>query len=146
MADGPSSRVAAPSTDVRRSAFLAIRWTRARSLHDTGACADRPACRRWALSDSSTALHLWGSIPLLAGMGDERRHVAAKHSVEMISRAQVAELDIGLGSIFVPTVGRFSGAIGAGVQVLFLRYSRENELQADAIGLRYAYGLGYDVR
>jgi predicted Zn-dependent protease len=113
---------------------------------------DDPAVNAFALPGGPVFVtrgilgYMTSEAELAAVMGHECGHVAAKHSVEMISRAQLAELGIGLGSIFVPSVGRFSQVIGAGVQILFLQYSRDNELQADAIGLRYAYNLGYDVR
>jgi predicted Zn-dependent protease len=90
--------------------------------------------------------YLTSEAELASVMGHECGHVAAKHSVAMISKAEIADLGVGIGSIFVPGFGRFGGAIGAGVQLLFLKYSRDAELQADGLGFRYAYRLGYDVR
>jgi predicted Zn-dependent protease len=113
---------------------------------------DDPAVNAFALPGGPVFVtrgilgYLTSEAELASVMGHECGHVAAKHSVQMITRGEVAELGIGLGAIFVPTVGRFGQAIGAGVQLLFLKYSRDNELQADALGMRYAYRLGYDVR
>jgi predicted Zn-dependent protease len=113
---------------------------------------DDPAVNAFALPGGPVFVtrgimsYLTSEAELASVMGHECGHVAAKHSVAMISRAEVAELGIGLGTILVPSVGKFGGAISTGVQLLFLQYSRDAELQADGLGFRYANGLGYDVR
>jgi predicted Zn-dependent protease len=66
--------------------------------------------------------------------------------VQQISKAQVAQLGLGLGSILSSDIARMAGAASAGLQLLFLKYSRDAETQADAAGFRYALGQNYDVR
>jgi predicted Zn-dependent protease len=83
---------------------------------------------------------------LVSVLGHEIGHVTARHSVAMISRAQLAELGLGLGAILSPTVAQFGQLAGAGLQILFLSYSRDAERQADDLGYRYALEQGYDVR
>jgi predicted Zn-dependent protease len=90
--------------------------------------------------------YMTSEAELASVMGHECGHVAAKHSVAMMTRAELAQLGFGVGSILVPDIGRFGGVFGTGLQVLFLKYSRENETQADDLGFRYAFALGYDVR
>ena len=62
---------------------------------------------------------------LVSVLGHEIGHVTARHSVAMISRQQVAQLGLGLGSILSPTVAQFGELAADGMQVLFLSYSRD---------------------
>jgi predicted Zn-dependent protease len=77
-------------------------------------------------------------------MGHETGHVTARHSVQQISRQELAQLGLGLGAIFVKPIRQFGGLLSGGLQVLFLKYSRDDESQADALGIRYAVKDGYD--
>jgi predicted Zn-dependent protease len=79
-------------------------------------------------------------------LGHEIAHVTAKHQVTQISRAQLAQVGLGLGSIFVPAVQQLGGVLSSGLNLLFLHYTRDAERQADALGFRYANAVGYDVR
>jgi predicted Zn-dependent protease len=82
---------------------------------------------------------------LVTVLGHEIGHVTARHQVTMISRAQVAQLGLGLGSIFVPQLESLGQVAGAGLQLLFLSYSRDAERQADELGFRYTLEQGYDA-
>lgn len=79
-------------------------------------------------------------------MGHEIGHVTHRHSVEQISKAQLAQLGLGLGSVFSPQIAQFAGVASQGLQLLFLKYSRTAESQADELGFRYALNQNYDVR
>jgi predicted Zn-dependent protease len=79
-------------------------------------------------------------------LGHEIGHVTNRHSVQQISKAQVAQLGLGLGSILSSDVARVAGLASQGLSVLFLKYSRDAENQADLAGFRYALGQDYDVR
>lgn len=83
---------------------------------------------------------------LAAVLGHEIGHVTARHQVTLISRAQLAQLGLGLGSVLFPELEPFGGLAGAGLSLLFLRYGRDAERQADELGFRYALDLRYDVR
>jgi predicted Zn-dependent protease len=83
---------------------------------------------------------------LASVLGHEIGHVTAKHQVTMISRSQLAQLGVGLGSVLLPQLQNLGGLANAGLQLLFLRYSRDAERQADLLGFRYALGQRYDVR
>jgi len=83
---------------------------------------------------------------LVSVLGHEIGHVTARHSVSMMSRAQLAQIGLGIGSVLSPTVAQFGDLAAGGLQVLFLRYSRDAERQADDLGYRYALAQGYDVR
>jgi len=81
----------------------------------------------------------------LAGvLGHEIGHVAARHSAQQYSRAQATSLGVLLGSIFVPAVQPFGGLADTGLSMMFLKYSRDAELQADSLGTEYAAAGGWD--
>jgi predicted Zn-dependent protease len=83
---------------------------------------------------------------LVSVLGHEIGHVTARHSVNMISRAQLTQLTLGVGMILLPDLARFGDLAGGGMQLLFLRYGRDAERQADDLGFRYTLQQGYDVR
>ncbi|MGH7480528.1 MAG: M48 family metalloprotease [Longimicrobiales bacterium] len=83
---------------------------------------------------------------LAAVLGHEIGHVTARHSVNQISRAQLAQIGLGIGGILVPELQQFGGLASAGLQLLFLKYGRDDERQADELGFAYAGNAGYDLR
>jgi predicted Zn-dependent protease len=83
---------------------------------------------------------------LAAVLGHEIGHVTAKHSVQQISRAQVAQIGLGVGSILSSTVADYAGLAGTGLSLLFLKYGRDAESQSDALGFKYSLNASYDVR
>lgn len=83
----------------------------------------------------------------LAGViGHEIAHVTHRHSVQQMSKAQLAQLGLGIGSILSSDIAKFGQVAGAGLGLLFLKYGRDAENQADQSGFRYALGQNYDVR
>jgi len=64
------------------------------------------------------------------------------------SRAQVAQVGLGIGSIVgavFPVIGGLTtGLAQVGVGMLFLSFSRDNERQADSLAVEYASKTGYD--
>lgn len=90
--------------------------------------------------------HMTNEAELASVLGHESGHVAARHSVQQMSRQQVASLGLGLGSILSPAIAKIGQAASAGLGLLFLKYSRDDEMQADQLGFRYALADGYDAR
>jgi predicted Zn-dependent protease len=88
--------------------------------------------------------HMTDEAELAGVLGHEIGHVTARHSAQQYTRAvggQAALLGLG---IFVPATRPFGDAIGTGLQLLFLRYGREDELQSDRLGVEYASASGWD--
>ena len=79
-------------------------------------------------------------------VGHEIGHVTARHSVQQMSQQQLAQVALGVGSILSPTVAQLGGIASQGLGLLFLKYGRDDERQADDLGFRYALTQGYDVR
>jgi predicted Zn-dependent protease len=90
--------------------------------------------------------HMNSEAELATVLGHEIGHVTAKHSVQQISKAQLATLGLGVGSILSSDIAQFAGIASQGLGVLFLKYGRDAENQADQLGFKYALGLNYDVR
>jgi len=91
-------------------------------------------------------MNLMTSEAQLAGvLGHEIGHVTARHTVNQISKQQLAQLGLGLGGVLFPQVQQFGGALGAGLNLLFLKYSRDDERQADTLGFDYMRKQGYAV-
>lgn len=86
----------------------------------------------------------------LAGvLGHEIAHVTGRHAAEQQRRSTLANLGILVGAVFAPEVAQV--ALGTGLaqtalQLVFLKYSRDQEREADRVGIRYAVAGGYDPR
>jgi len=81
----------------------------------------------------------------LAGViGHELGHVNARHSAKSYSRAQLAGLGLGIGMILWEDMQKYAGVIQFGVGMMFLKFSRSDEHQADALGVEYSSKSRYD--
>jgi predicted Zn-dependent protease len=81
----------------------------------------------------------------LAGvLGHETGHVTARHASQQYSRSTGAEVGLILGSILVPQTRPLAGLGQTGLGALMLKYGRDDEAQADALGVRYASRAGWD--
>jgi len=82
----------------------------------------------------------------LAGvLGHEIGHVIARHSSERLAKQQLTQ---GLISAVVVGSGDYTSAQIAQVagNMINMRYGREDELEADGLGLQIAFEAGYDPR
>ena len=83
----------------------------------------------------------------LAGvLGHEIGHVTARHSAKQVTNQQLAGLGLGVATVFSKTFSRYSQAAQQGLGLIFLKYGREDENQADQIGVDYSTKAGYDPR
>ncbi len=90
--------------------------------------------------------HFNSEAELMSVLGHEIGHITAKHSVSQISQAQLAQLGLGVGMILTPRLDVLHQVAGTGLQVLFLKFGRDDESQSDELGFRYMVGAGYDPR
>jgi predicted Zn-dependent protease len=82
----------------------------------------------------------------LAGVvAHEIGHIASRHSAQQYSRAQIAQLGLGLGGMISETFRKYAGLAQFGVGMLFMSFSRDMERQADALGVEYSSKAGYDA-
>ncbi len=82
----------------------------------------------------------------LAGvLGHEIGHVTARHTAQQYSRSQLASIGLGVGSILSEDFRKYAGLAQVGVSLLFLRFSRDNERQADDLGVEYSSKTNYNA-
>ncbi len=90
--------------------------------------------------------HLNSEAQLAGVLGHEIGHVTARHSAKQITQQQIATLGLTVASAFSSTFQRYSGPAQQALGLLMLKYSRDDETQADALGIRYATAAGWDPR
>src|SRR2546428_5465180 len=91
-------------------------------------------------------VHLNSEAELAGVVGHEIGHVTARHSASQMTKQQLAQVGLVVGSIASSEFGRYAGLASQALGVLFLQYSRDNERQADDLGLRYMRRVNYDPR
>ncbi len=90
--------------------------------------------------------HMNSEAELASVLGHEIGHVTARHSVQQMTRQQLAQIGMVAGAIASERIAQNLGLISQSLGVLFLKYGRDDETQADGLGFRYALTDGYDVR
>ena len=90
--------------------------------------------------------HLNSEAELAGVLGHEIAHVTARHSAAQYSKQTAGSLGLLLGQIFVPELQPFGQVAEAGMGALFLKFGRDDELQADNLGAGYAAAEGWDPR
>lgn len=114
------------------------------------AVVDSPAINAFAVPGGFIYLTR-GILPFLddeaelAGvLGHEIGHVTARHTVAQYSRQTAAGVGLGVLGIFIPAVGRAAPIAEAGLGALFLKYGRDDEREADRLGVAYNAKNGWD--
>lgn len=92
--------------------------------------------------------HMNSEDELASVIAHEVAHVAARHSVQRISQAQLAQLGMVVGSVLAgPQATQQYGQLAElGAGLLFQRYSRQQETQADLLGTAYMTEAGHNPR
>lgn len=79
-------------------------------------------------------------------MGHEISHALREHSRERLAKEQLTQMGAGLVSSIFGLGDLARMGVGAGAQMLSLRFSREDETEADLVGLDIAARAGFDPR
>ncbi len=82
-------------------------------------------------------------------LGHEIGHVTERHSMEQMAKAQQANLGVGIACILAPQVcnsGLGSTAIQLGAGGAFAKFSRDDERDADRVGIDFVVRAGIDPR
>ena len=72
--------------------------------------------------------YLNNEAELACVLGHEIGHVTARHTAKQVSKAQVTQLGLGIGSMLSETFQKYAGVAQFGVGMLFLKFSRDKEI------------------
>ena len=78
-------------------------------------------------------------------LGHELGHIAARHTVIQQRNQMLGQLGIIAGAIISPQFGQFAENAMQGLQLLLLKNSRDDEREADKLGVEYSTKAGYDA-
>lgn len=135
---------------VDRVAMPLARNTERPDLPWTFTIVDSPSVNAFALPGGFIYLtrgilaHLNSEAELAGVLGHEIAHVTARHSAAQYSKATAGSLGLLLGQIFVPELRPFGQAAESGLGLLFMKFGRDDELEADRLGAGYAAANGWD--
>lgn len=82
---------------------------------------------------------------LIGVLGHEMGHITARHSASQQSKQQIGQLLLIGGMIASEQFAQYAEMAMQGMQLLFLKFSRDNEREADALGVEYSSKIGYDA-
>jgi len=82
---------------------------------------------------------------LMGVVGHEMGHITARHSVSQQTKQQLGQLLLIGGMIASQKFAQYAENALQGMQLLFLKFSRDDERQADALGVEYSSKINYDA-
>ncbi|MBN2814210.1 MAG: M48 family metalloprotease [Bacteroidales bacterium] len=82
---------------------------------------------------------------LIGVIGHEMGHITARHSASQQSKQQIGQLLLVGGMIASEKFASYAEYAMQGMQLLFLKFSRDNEREADRLGVTYSSLIGYDA-
>ena len=91
--------------------------------------------------------HLGSEAELAGVLGHEIGHITARHGASQMSKGLLAQAGLGVAAaVDVPLVNSALGLAESGIGLLFLKHGRDDERQADRLGVRYSLRADYDPR
>ena len=82
---------------------------------------------------------------LIGVLGHEIGHITARHSASQQSKQQLGQLLLMGGMIASEKFREFGMYAMQGMELLFLKFSRDNERESDRLGVEYTSKIGYDA-
>jgi predicted Zn-dependent protease len=90
--------------------------------------------------------HMNSEAQLAGVLGHEIGHVTARHSAQQMTSQQLAQIGLLAGMVAFEGFRPYGGIAAQGLGILFLKYSRDHERQADELGVQYSVKSRYDPR
>ncbi|MBC7449342.1 MAG: M48 family metalloprotease [Hymenobacteraceae bacterium] len=78
-------------------------------------------------------------------LGHEIGHVTARHTAQQQSKQLLGQVALIGGMIASPTLARYGEQAMQGMGLLFLKFGRDDERQADELGVEYSSAIKYDA-
>jgi predicted Zn-dependent protease len=78
-------------------------------------------------------------------LGHEIGHITARHSAQQQTKATLGQVALIGAMIASPEFAQFGNTAAQGLQLLFLKYGRDDERQSDELGVEYSSKIGYDA-
>ena len=79
-------------------------------------------------------------------LGHEIGHVTARHSAKQYTKQALGQIALIGGLILSPEIRQYAQEASQGMQLLFLKFGRDNESQSDRLGVEYSTKIGYDSK
>ena len=89
--------------------------------------------------------HFNSEAELMGVIAHEMGHVTARHTVTSQAKQTVAQIALIGGLMVSEDFAQFANEAMQGMQLLFLKFSRDNEREADKLGVEYSSKMGYDA-
>ncbi len=78
-------------------------------------------------------------------LGHEIGHVTARHSAQQQTKQLLGQVALIGGMVLAPAVAQYGEQAMQGMQLLFLKFGRDDERQSDELGVEYSSAIGYDA-
>jgi predicted Zn-dependent protease len=89
--------------------------------------------------------HFNSEAEMIGVLGHEMGHITARHSASRQTQQQLGQILLIGGMIASEEFRRYGEYAMAGMQLLFLSFSREDERESDRLGVEYSSKIGYDA-
>lgn len=89
--------------------------------------------------------HFNNEAEFMGVLGHEIGHITARHSAKQYSKQLATQVLILGGALASPQFAQYSEVAMQGSQLLFLKFSRDNESQSDELGVEYSTAVGYNA-
>lgn len=78
-------------------------------------------------------------------LGHEIGHITARHTVSQQRNQLLGQIGLIAGMVLAPKLGQFADQASQGLGLLFLKFGRDAENQADQLGAEYSSRVGFDA-
>ncbi|WP_026896733.1 M48 family metalloprotease [Daejeonella oryzae] len=79
-------------------------------------------------------------------LGHEIGHITARHSVAQQRNVLLSQIGLIAGMIIAPDFAQFAEQASQGLGLLFLKFGRDAEREADQLGVEYSSKIGFDAQ